>query len=638
MDLKKYFALVFGVFLLTVSIVISQDDADNENEEGDEESDAAAEEDAGKIKKDGDVLILTNENFDDAIENNQFVLVEFYAPWCGHCKTLEPEYAAAASILKTMGQDEDTPNVVLAKVDATAEPELAQRFDVSGYPTLKWFKDGQPNDYEGPREKMGIVQYMQEKTDPNYKPPPESVLTLTKDNFDETVNDADLILVEFYAPWCGHCKQLAPEYEKAAKRLETADPPIPLAKVDATTEPDLAKRFDVSGYPTLKLFRKGKDYEYKGPREQYGIYDYMLKQSGEASKELKSTKEIKGNMEVTDVTIVGFFENADDKLYLTYQEAANDMREDFSFYHTFDASARDAYKTNAGSIVVFLPERFQSKYEQKWVALSNVDSSTEEVTKFFKENSIPLLGEMTSSNRAKRYNNFPLCVFYYTVDFSFEYREATQIWRKKFLSIANKNRDITFAIASEDAFESDLKALQLEDSGEELNFGCFGENNKKYRMEPMEDYDADEIQEFLDDFKKGKIPPVVKSQPVPKKQGPVAVVVGKNFEKVVLDEKKDVLIEFYAPWCGHCKSLEPIYKKLGKKFQNEKDLVIAKIDATANDSPEPYSATGFPTIFFAPKGDKQNPIKFEGERTLDGFVKFLKEKSTVLSDSVKDEL
>ena len=75
------------------------------------------------------------------------------------------------------------------------------RFDVSGYPTLKWFRDGQAFDYDGPREEDGIVEYMTSRADPNWKPPPEAVITLTQKNFREIVDNEELMLVEFYAPW-----------------------------------------------------------------------------------------------------------------------------------------------------------------------------------------------------------------------------------------------------------------------------------------------------------------------------------------------------------------------------------------------------------------------------------------------------
>ena len=75
---------------------------------------------------------------------------------------------------------------------------------------------------------------------------------------------------------CGHCKKLAPEYEEAATALATSDPPIKLAKVDATEEKELGDRFGVTGYPTLKMFRKGKEYDYSGPREAGGNLNVHL--------------------------------------------------------------------------------------------------------------------------------------------------------------------------------------------------------------------------------------------------------------------------------------------------------------------------------------------------------------------------
>lgn len=80
-----------------------------------------------------------------------------------------------------------------------------------------------------------------------------NVITLTKDTFDDFVKEHDLVLAEFYAPWCGHCKALAPKYEEAATELKGKD--IPLVKVDCTTEEDLCRDYEVDGYPTLKVFR-----------------------------------------------------------------------------------------------------------------------------------------------------------------------------------------------------------------------------------------------------------------------------------------------------------------------------------------------------------------------------------------------
>ena len=85
---------------------------------------------------------------------------------------------------------------------------------------------------------------------------------------------------EFYAPWCGHCQSLAPEWAAAAAKTRKLKPAVPLAKVDADAHSSLAKRFDVSGYPTIKTFKKGVAKEYDGPREAKGIVAFAKEFAG----------------------------------------------------------------------------------------------------------------------------------------------------------------------------------------------------------------------------------------------------------------------------------------------------------------------------------------------------------------------
>lgn len=120
----------------------------------------------------------------------------------------------------------------------------------------------------------------------------------------------------------------------------------------------------------------------------------------------------------------------------------------------------------------------------------------------------------------------------------------------------------------------------------------------------------------------------MKSEPTPEKQdGPVTIVVAKNYQDVVIDNDKDVLVEFYAPWCGHCKALSPKYDELAGMFKPFSDKVtIAKVDATANDVPDEIQ--GFPTIKLFKAGEKTAPVDYSGSRTVDDLANFIRDNGS----------
>ncbi|KNE56196.1 protein disulfide-isomerase domain [Allomyces macrogynus ATCC 38327] len=229
-----------------------------------------------------EVVDLTPANFDAIISGDKHALVEFYAPWCGHCKSLAPTYEELGTVFKHATKD-----LVIAKVDADAHRELGTRFGVQGFPTLKWFPKGSttPEDYQGGRSLEDLASYIKDKTAINarIKKVPTDVTTLTSSTFDEIVMDpAKHVLVTFTAPWCGHCKNLKPTYEKLAKTFAT-EPNVVIANVDATAHPDLGERFGVQGYPTIKYFPAGKDkapVAYEGGRDEADFVEFLNANAG----------------------------------------------------------------------------------------------------------------------------------------------------------------------------------------------------------------------------------------------------------------------------------------------------------------------------------------------------------------------
>ena len=156
---------------------------------------------------------------------------------------------------------------------------------------------------------------------------------------------------------------------------------IPMCKVDGTREKELADQYGIGGWPQFKLFRKGRVYNYNGPREKQNIIDYMKEQARPPSDEKTHMLGITNNMDRTEVTVVGFFNGKSD-LYDEYIVAANEMRNTFKFLHTFDADVAKRFDIPQESVAVFMPEVFWSEYENKTHVLTKKSATYKEIISF----------------------------------------------------------------------------------------------------------------------------------------------------------------------------------------------------------------------------------------------------------------
>ncbi|XP_062500839.1 uncharacterized protein LOC134178068 [Corticium candelabrum] len=226
------------------------------------------------------VVDLDKGNFDEVITGDKHAFVEFYAPWCGHCKQFASAYEEVGDAFSNVD------DVTIAKVDADSEKDLASRFGVTGYPTLKFFPKGstEPEDYSGGRSADDVINFINSKagTRAKIKKAASAVVDLDPSNFDKIVKDeSNDVLVEFYAPWCGHCKALTPKYEKVGAAYKN-EPNCVVARLDADGHRSIGEKYGVSGFPTIKFFPKdNKDgEEYNGDREEKDFVEFLNKKCG----------------------------------------------------------------------------------------------------------------------------------------------------------------------------------------------------------------------------------------------------------------------------------------------------------------------------------------------------------------------
>jgi protein disulfide-isomerase A1 len=416
----------------------------------------------------------------------------------------------------------------------------------------------------------------------------------------------------------GCCPPSSPAPQEAAATL-ASNSDIALAKIDATEEGPLAERYGVQGYPTLKWYSGDKDAlkEYTGGRTADEIVAWVTKKTGPPATVLADAAALEAFKKDNEVAVVFSGPAGADKDAFLAQAAADDDT---------------AYGEMAGAAAAVTLYKQFDEGENKFEGAV----TTEALAAFVATNSVPVLMEFNDDTVKKIFGS-PIegkaLLFVDTEDAGFEGI------KKQYQAVAEANRGkVVFAYVNKDKSqvleyfgltEKDLPSffiLRMDDKGGDM---------VKYRHEG----DVAGIGAYVATYLAGDAKPFLKSEPAPEpNDAPVTIVVGSNINDIV-GKDKDVLLEFYAPWCGHCKSLAPKYEKLGKKFAAIDSVVIAKGDATANDymiDGKPVDVSGFPTILFYPAGSTE-PISYDGARSVKGMTKFIQENAKTSFELPKKE-
>jgi len=452
----------------------------------------------------------------------------------------------------------------------------------------------------------------------------EGVLVLTEKNYDLAVEEFDYILVYFYAPWCGHCKALGPEFVKAGQMLKEKDSTIKLGKVDGTEENELMDKHGVTGYPSLKLYRKGKLVPYTGGRMAPEMVSWLEKKIGPPSKVLSTVKDVKSFVNDHEVAVVGFFSEAGGVSYEKYNLACRDY-DDYGVHYPVAVTSNTeafAHYEIKDKIVLF------KKFDERKVVYEG-ELETQQIRDFITENSLPTVIEFNHDNAQKMFKRpndgkSHLLVFHNKSSSAYD----DEI---KMMSKVGKEFKQTVLFTSVDVEEEDHRRMVEflgvrhrinNDTYPTMRIVTMKDSSPPIRFRPEDTTVTEEnVRHFVNKYVAGEIGRDYFTEPLPKDwdSKPSKYLTAVNFQSLILDSpSKPSLVMWYAPWCGHCKNMMPVWDTMGESFP---DYIVGKMDATVNEIPGLPAVHSFPTIKLYRTDGTEG--EYNGERTVEGLTKFL---------------
>jgi len=459
---------------------------------------------------------------------------------------------------------------------------------------------------------------------------------LTAGEFDSSIKSFPLVFVEFYAPWCGHCKKLAPEWEKVAVLAQKDG--VPVAKVDAIAEKKLADEHQIRSFPTLKLFRGDPHIAklYNGPRTAEKMTKWLttwkeavLLQQPEPS--VSGLRIWAGNKTISLLGVRSGDDTVDQKMQQVVEAASFELnpQEPHNEVPVGIIGGDKELLQNFGiqgstlplivlmrsfefedSLVVYRPgsgEGWNDSYGSfsKWLSTKRVPTlipAQRDTERFFLQDIEPGNG----------------LVLYFGQD-----AQIARIVHEQAVGASKTESRLKWVHAVDDEFgislgknvgitKADYPAFVL------WEFGDTEDDDKVYKLATEISggtFQGVRIKEFIAKWQ---------ADALSAETDPVMSVSSDTFEELVINNERNVLVEFYAPWCGHCKALAPEYKQVALHYETDDSVAIAKMDATKHKH-QSADIKSYPTIKLYAKGRKHQPIDlgFKANRNKNSLVDFV---------------
>ena len=446
------------------------------------------------------------------------------------------------------------------------------------------------------------------------------VLKLNEDNLGYAMHEFKYLTVLFYSASDPNCKSVIPEFESAAQILKKEN--FVLGKINADESSEIIRYFRVEAIPSIAIIRRGSPLFYEGEKKKIDIAGWVLDKTMREFNEIHNEKELEEFIKQYDLSMIYY---GKDKNVLREMILAERKIDDIPMGRITDdnmikSHAEKGHEDKKEYLILNTETELKKYYLY--------DIKADKIIEFYNLYSTPKVIEFSAQTSSVLFSKRQNSLMIFSSRSKSQFNEMKdllgKLWpkvnKKLKLFVSDLNEGMSVRLSEYcGAKEKDIPIAYILEP--------VSENPIKYRLEG--EITEESLLKFVEDWENGKLKVYMRSEPeIKDNDGEVFNLVGKTYKRDVIDNDKDVVIYFYAPWCEKCQSFYPKYERLARKLRKRnKNLLFAKMDATENDI-EYFAVNKYPTIKFYP-GNKKDvaPIHIGNKLGIVEMLDIIKENA-----------